>query len=387
MPDNDEQLTVDVVDEGFMPSEPRPDGFVPGPTGETGSETEIGGKTEIGGAGVAVDVEGLTSSLSTDEDDRAISTFLSGEVAMGSLRERPWTRFVSMSAYALRDAVRGIRRRPALAASAALTVSLCALLAGGAAIARAGVDATMARWADGVEFVVYLQPGATDSDIERVGDELRAADGVRDVTPISQEQAFEEYQRLYADEETMVEAVTPDLLPPSFRVAPDDADPGLIQKITRPLASDPDVYQVVTADDAVQDVRDLSGAVSGFGTWLAVVLGVVGIVLSATMIRSSIASRQREIDMMRSFGAGRSYIAAPVAIEGVLIGLVGAGFAAIGLALAMGQASGSKSSVVTSLLPPASEARTVIVLVFVVTVVVCTAVSILTTANSLRKAR
>jgi cell division transport system permease protein len=366
VPDNDEHPTVDVVDEGFRPDAPASDAD----------------------AGVAVDVKDLTITLDADDDDdRAITSFLTGEAAMGSLRERPWTRFLSMSAYALRDAVRGIRRRPGLAASAALTVSLCALLAGGAAIARAGVDATMARWADGVEFVVYLQPGATSADIDRVGDELRQADGVRDVTPVSQEQAFEEYQRLYSDEETMVEAVTPDLLPPSFRVAPEDADPGLIQRITRPLASDPDVYQVVTADDAVQDVRDLSGAVSGFGTWLAVVLGVVGIVLSATMIRSSIASRQREIDMMRSFGAGRSYIAAPVAVEGVLIGIVGAGVAAIGLAFAMARASGSDSSVVSSLLPPTSEARTVVLVVFLVTVLVCTAVSVLTTANALRKAR
>jgi cell division transport system permease protein len=368
VPDNDEHPMVDVVDAGF-----RPDG--------TDADA-----VAVPSAGLAVDVAELASSLDSD-DDRAISTFLSGEAAMGQLRERPWTRVLSMARYALRDAVYGIRRRPGLAASAALTVSLCALLAGGASIARAGVDATLARWADGVEFVVYLQPGASDEDIERVGDQLRSAEGVREVTAVSQQEAYEEYQRLYADEETMVEAVTPDLLPPSFRVAPVDADPGLIQRITRPLASDPDVYQVVTADEAVQDVRDLSGAVSGFGTWLAIVLGVVGVVLSATMIRSSIAARQREVEMMRSFGAGRSYIAAPVAIEGVLIGLVGAGVAALGLGVAMARASASDSSVVTSLLPPGSQARAVVLAVFGVTVLLCTLVSVLATAAALRRAR
>lgn len=306
---------------------------------------------------------------------------------MEVLRERPWTRFVSMSGYAIRDAFSGLRRRPALAASATLTVALCALLAGGAAIARAGVDATMSRWADGVEFVVYVQPGASPADIARVGKQLSATDGVRDVTPVSQAQAYKEYQRIYADEGAMTEAVTPDLLPASFRVSPDDADPALIQKITRPLASDPDVYQVVTADEAVRDVRDLSGAVSGFGTWLAVVLGVVGVVLSASMIRSSIAARQREIAMMRSVGAGRTYIAAPVAIEGVLIGIISAVVASGGLAIAMAQASNSTSSVVTSLMPPASEARSVIIVVALATVAVCTAVSVLTTASALRKSR
>lgn len=320
------------------------------------------------------------------DDDTAIDAFLHAAIGDGR-RETGWTRFAAMAGYALRDAVRGIRRRPGLAASAALTVSLCAALAGGAAIARAGVDATMSRWADGVEFVVYMQPGASRSDIARVRAELDSTAGVRRVARVSQQEAYAEYRRLYSNDATMTEAVTPDLLPSSFRVTPEDADPGLIRRITAPLNTDPAVYQVVTADDAVRDVRDLSGAVSGLGTALAVILGVVGVVLSATMIRSSITARQREIDMMRSMGAGRSYIAAPVAIEGVLIGLVAAGAASLLLAGVAARASGSSSTVVSSLLPPTDEVAALILTVALATVAVSTAVSLLTTAGSLRRAR
>ena len=85
--------------------------------------------------------------------------------------------------------------------------------------------------------------------------------------------------------------------------------------------------------------------------------------------------------------ATRAYIAAPVTIEGVLIGVAGAGAAAVTLALALTQASGSSSSVVSSLLPPAAEARTVILIVVAATVAVCTAVSVLTTASALRRSR
>lgn len=338
-----------------------------------------------------VDDDAQTSTIDVDDetafDETAFDSFLDGDSAADRRRENAWTELVAMASCSLRDAARGIRRRPGLAASAALTVSLCAVLAGGAAIARAGVDATMSRWADGVEFVVYLQPGVARTDVARVHDELQHADGVRRVTRVTQQQAYEEYRRLYAADSTMTEAVTPDLLPSSFRVTPDDADPGLIQRITRPLASDPSVYQVVTADEAVRDVRDLSGAVSGFGSWLAVILGVVGIVLSATMIRSSIASRQREIDMMRSLGASRAYIAAPVLIEGVLIGVAGATIAVLVLTGVAIRASASTSSVVSSLLPPASEIRTTILAVVVLTVLVCAVVSVLTTIDSLRRSR
>jgi cell division transport system permease protein len=378
---------IDVVDDGF--SRRAPDGAGPAgppPIGTSASTEALQAATLVADPPEGFDgTEGLRGDSA--DHDAAISTFLSGEAAVTSLREKPGTRFMSMLGYAVRDAARGIRRRPGLAASAALTVSLCAALAGGAAVARAGVDATMARWADGVEFVVYLQPGATKADVARVRAELEGSDGVRSVTRVTQQEAYEEYQRLYANESRMVEAVTPDLLPSSFRVAPERADPALIRRITRPLESDAAVYQVVTADDAVRDVRDLSGAVSGVGTWLAIVLGVVGAVLSATMIRSSISARRKEIEMMRSFGAGRTYIAAPVAIEGVMIGLVGAGLAASLLVVGLARAAGSSSSVVTSLLPATGTGRAVILAVVVLTVLICTLVSVATTAGALRRAR
>lgn len=353
-----------------------------------GTRPETGADETVADGSDAVEEDpDAAEDASAFGDEGAISSFLTGGNGAFTQRESAWTHFRAVVGYVVRDAWRGIRRRPGLAASATLTVSLCAMLAGGAAIARAGVDSTMARWADGVEFVVYLQPNADRSDVARVGDLLRESDGVREVTRVTQQQAFAEYRRLYAGESTMVEAVTADLLPSSFRVAPNDADPGLIRRITEPLASDAAVYQVVTADDAVQDVRDLSGAVSGLGSWLALLLGVVGVVLSATMIRSSISSRQREIDMMRSFGAGRTYIAAPVAIEGVLIGLAGAVVAAVLLGIGTAQAAGSESAVVSSLMPPTNEVITVIAVTAVATIAICTLVSVLTTAAALRKTR
>ncbi len=296
-------------------------------------------------------------------------------------------RLAAIAAYAVRDAVQGIRRRPGLAASAAVTVALCAALAGGAAVARAGIDATMARWADGVEFVVYLQPGASAADADRVGRDLAAAGGVRRVERITQDEAFEEYQRLYATDREMVEAVTPDLLPSSFRVSPERADPALIQRIIGPLASDPAVYQVVTADDAVRDVRDVSGAMSGVGTWLALVLGAVGVVLSAAMIRSSVAARREEIEVMRLVGAGRSVIAAPVVVEGVLVGATGAVAAVTLLGLVLARAARSDSAVVGALLPPGNAGGSVMAMVGLAAVAVCTVVSVLAAASALRSAR
>ncbi|HYO18389.1 MAG TPA: hypothetical protein VES02_06960, partial [Dermatophilaceae bacterium] len=105
---NDEQndpgtSAIDVVDDGFRSA------------GEHAPGDDASAEPAADGS------EGLRHDSAGH--DAAITSFLTGEAALTSLRERPWTRFVSMVGYAVRDAGRGIRRRPGLAASAALTVS------------------------------------------------------------------------------------------------------------------------------------------------------------------------------------------------------------------------------------------------------------------------
>src|SRR5690606_25079160 len=113
------------------------------------------------------------------------------------------------------------------------------------------------RWADGVEFVVYLDPAATDSDVARVRDTLSSSQQVQALYRVTQQEAFEAFTELYSSEKAVIDAVTPDLLPSSFRVSPTSADPKTINAAVEPLRGDPAVYEIVTADDAVRDVRDL----------------------------------------------------------------------------------------------------------------------------------
>ncbi|MEM7288121.1 MAG: permease-like cell division protein FtsX [Actinomycetota bacterium] len=90
-------------------------------------------------------------------------------------------------------------------------------------LSPAELCATVARWEDpGVNAIVFLQPDAAAAEIATVEGAVRALDP--DAKYVSQEEAFVEFtEELFAGNDALLELVTPDLLPASFRMAiPDD---------------------------------------------------------------------------------------------------------------------------------------------------------------------
>lgn len=91
---------------------------------------------------------------------------------------------------------------------------------------------TVARWtAPETNAIVFMQPDATTAEIEQIATAVRALDP--DALYVSQEEAYVEFtEELFADQEWAGEVVTPDLLPPSFRMlVPEETIAELVQSL------------------------------------------------------------------------------------------------------------------------------------------------------------
>jgi cell division transport system permease protein len=66
--------------------------------------------------------------------------------------------------------------------------------------------------------LVFVKPDATEAATAAIGTSLNDLPGVVSVSFVDQQAAYEEFQRLYADRPELLESVTPEVLPPSFRV-------------------------------------------------------------------------------------------------------------------------------------------------------------------------
>lgn len=105
--------------------------------------------------------------------------------------------------------------------------------------------------------MVFLEPDASQASIDAIGEAAAALD--RDAIYLSQQDAYVEFtEELFADNQAIVELVTPDILPASYRLrVPEDE----LESIAATFEAMPDVRKVITSRPAFGD--DVAAACRG----------------------------------------------------------------------------------------------------------------------------
>jgi cell division transport system permease protein len=226
--------------------------------------------------------------------------------------------------YVAREVGSNLRRNVTLTLASIITVFVSLALVGVAFLTRQGVQNATQRWQGGVEFIIFMQPTATEDQLNAVQEALDESPQVDSVDFIDQQEAYEEFTDLFADSPEMVQSVTPEILPPSYRVEPTDKDVDVIRALGSEFESKPGVKQVVFAAEAIRTLQDFSRLLSlGLFSGALVLLGAA-VLLILNAIRMAMFARRREIEVMKLVGATNWFIRVPFMIEGLVQGLVGA---------------------------------------------------------------
>ncbi|MEL7209190.1 MAG: permease-like cell division protein FtsX, partial [Actinomycetota bacterium] len=147
--------------------------------------------------------------------------------------------------YVAREVAINLGRNITLTVASVLAVAISLSLGGFGRLLDVGIDNTVSQFEEGVEFIVFMQPDAPQNTLDAVQEELESSPQVDEVVFFDQDQAFEEFKRLFEDEPELIESVTPDILPPSFRVKPVDAETEVVQGLADTFEGQPGVREVV----------------------------------------------------------------------------------------------------------------------------------------------
>lgn len=183
------------------------------------------------------------------------------------------------------------------------------------------------RMQAGVELRVYLKSDVTEALKNTMEKSIRAVSGVSNVTYVSKTEALERLGAQLGDENAFFFDDMPNNpLPASFDVSVKRADAA------------PDIAAAIRKMQGVDEirygpelVRNLVGAlrVMWVITGAVAVLVLVGAsMIVSNTIKLSVFARRREIEIMRLVGASDLFILFPFVVEGLLIGVIGAGAAA-----------------------------------------------------------
>jgi len=172
------------------------------------------------------------------------------------------------------------------------------------------------------EMQVFCQADLDDIGIKIIENALTNNEGIKQVTIITKEQAFEKVKSWLGDDINILEGMDNSFLPISFIIklySPEDSEE-LIQELKQISGVDKVSYPQKT----VEFISKFTGWIQLVSSFLIIVLLIVAVFIIANTIRLTVFSRRREISIMKYIGATDWFIRWPFIVEGVIIGILGA---------------------------------------------------------------
>jgi cell division transport system permease protein len=230
---------------------------------------------------------------------------------------------MSRFAYFFRETLISLRRNLLMTLAGIMTVAISLFLFGGIVLLNRLVDHGTGKWKNGVELEIFMNPNATQAQIDDMRTALASTPTVKHFTFLDHNDAYAEFKRIEHDNPSLVNNISPTDLPTSFRVAPKRAED------TQPLADQfkarSGVFTIATAAQAVKNLLTATRIIRYAFFAMAGVLLASSLFLIVNTIRLATFARRREIEVMKLVGASNWFVRVPFMAEGFVQGAIGAG--------------------------------------------------------------
>jgi len=228
---------------------------------------------------------------------------------------------LSRVAYAFRETWASFRRNLTLTAAAVLTSAVSLLLVGTTFLVQRGFDNLLVRWKGDVQLIVFMAPDAAPENVAYVESVIKSQPNVVDIEKLAyldKPASFEEAQKLFAGDPTMLSLLTPETIPTQFKIVSLTDDSALLRSLADQYRILPKVQGVSLAEDEFEVISTLSGFVRTVTIVMSLVLLAVAVTLIWNTIRTAMFARRREIEVMKLVGATNWFIRIPFMLEGLL---------------------------------------------------------------------
>jgi cell division transport system permease protein len=232
--------------------------------------------------------------------------------------------------YILSEAALGLWRNVTMTVAMIITMAVSLTMLGAGGIMIMQVSKVEDLYYRDIEVSIFLAPDITDEQRAALDQALAADPLVSDYYFESQEDAYEKFRDLFADQPELVEAVGPESLPESFRVHLHD--PEQYQEISDRYATTEGISEIVDQAELVDEIFAILGALQTMALAGSAVMGIAAMMLVGNVIQVAAYSKRREVAVMKLVGAPNWFIQIPFVLEAVVAGVIGALLAFGGLA-------------------------------------------------------
>ncbi|MFV1989755.1 MAG: cell division protein FtsX [Acidimicrobiales bacterium] len=225
--------------------------------------------------------------------------------------------------YVLAESFGGMLRNPTLSIASIVVIMFGVSTLGSALLVQKAAENGEGQFRDGVEFVIYLDPGIPGEELDALRSQLDTHPQVKSYEYLDEDAAYADFVEIMENRPELVDALTPQTVPTSFRVKPTEGDQNLVEQLVSEFADEPGVFRVVDAGDETRAILAFADFLGQISLVFALFSVVSGIFLIYNTVRVSMFARRREIEVMKLVGATNMFIRIPYIVEGLVQSLLG----------------------------------------------------------------
>ena len=170
------------------------------------------------------------------------------------------------------------------------------------------------------EVEIFLEEDISEGNKKLIEDFAQNEDGIGSIEYISQEEALEILKKSWGEEADLLEGVT--TLPDSYKIKVIDIQN--TDKIVEKINDIEGIAKIKYHKDIIDKLKNFAKYIRFGGITVIAALIAISVFIISNTIKLTVASRKREIGIMKYIGATNSYIKTPFVLEGVLFGIVAA---------------------------------------------------------------
>lgn len=235
-------------------------------------------------------------------------------------------RGISVFLYSVRQGLKSLRKHRLFTLASISTISACLFLFGLFYFVVSNFQHMIKEMETSVGVTVFFDDGASEEQIEAIGEAIQFRQEVDHIEYVSAEEAWDKFTKEnFSDNPELVN---------SFGTDNPLKDSASYQVFLKSISQQNEVVeyilgiegvrQVKRSDETAKNLENASALVSYVSIAVIMILLAVSMFLINSTISTGITVRRAEIGIMRLMGASDFFIRAPFIVEGVVIGIVGA---------------------------------------------------------------
>ena len=191
------------------------------------------------------------------------------------------------------------------------------------------VNSTVGNLQEGYQIIAFVDEKVNDDGLLAIGEKINALPNVTDATLTTSAERLENLKDKMGENASKLDRYKDDNpLRDMYQVTLDDLS--LSSDTIKDLERIDGIAKIQRNEDAINKLVSMAGYIQNFSLWIIIALAVVSIFIISNTIRLTVYTRRKEINIMKFVGATDWFIRWPFIIEGIFIGIIGAGIS-IGL--------------------------------------------------------